>query len=348
MTPAPAPASAEVSADPGVRRWWRWGGLVAVLGVLVLVCLLSIAVGSRTLPLATVWDLLWHDDGGEDAFAIHDVRVPRTVLGLLSGAALGLAGALMQALARNPLADPGLLGVNHGASAAVVVAISLFGVSAPGGYVWFAIAGAGAASVIVYLLGAGGRPGTPDRLVLAGLAIGAALAAFVSAVLFLDPQSFDAFRFWEVGSLTGRKVDVVWQVGPFLAVGIVVALALARPLNAMGLGTDVARSLGVHVTRTQTAAALSVALLCGAATAAVGPIVFVGLAVPHLARLVTGPDQRWVLSYSLVIGPVLLIAADVLGRVVARPGELEVGIVTAVLGAPALLLLARRRRIATP
>ncbi|MFB9832654.1 FecCD family ABC transporter permease [Actinoallomurus acaciae] len=342
------PRRADADLDWRSRRWWRWSGLVVVIAVLALVCLLSLAIGARTVPLTSVWGLMWHDNGSDDAFAVHDVRIPRTVLGLLVGAALGLSGALMQALVRNPLADPGLLGVNTGASAAVVVAISAFGVTAPGAYVWFAIAGAGAVSVVVYLLGGSGRPGTPDRLVLAGLAISAALGAFVSAVLILDPQSFDAFRFWAVGSLTGRKIDVVWQIGPFLAVGIAVAMMLGRSLNAMAMGDQVARSLGVHVKRTQVGAAVSIALLCGAATAAAGPIVFVGLAVPHLARLMTGPDQRWVLLYALFIAPVLLIGADVIGRIVARPGELEVGIVTAVLGAPVLIALTRRRRIAMP
>lgn len=316
------------------------------VGVLAVVCLLSLAVGARSIPLDTVWQVLRHDDGGEAAFIVRELRVPRTLVGLMVGAALGLAGALMQALTRNPLADPGLLGVEIGASAAVVVAIAAFGVTTPGGYVWFAFAGAAATSVLVYVLGSSGRAATPERMVLAGAAISAALGAFVAAVLLLDARAFDRFRFWAIGSLAGRTMDVVVDVGPFVLVGSLVALLLGRSLNALALGEETGRALGAHLGRTRAGGVVAVTLLCGAATAAAGPIGFVGLTVPHLARLVTGPDHRWVLPYSLVLAPVLVVGADVVGRVLVAPGELEVGLVLAFLGAPVFIALCRRRRMA--
>ncbi|WP_432995576.1 FecCD family ABC transporter permease [Dactylosporangium sp. CA-233914] len=316
------------------------------MAVLVVLCLLSLAVGAQYIPLGTVWRALWRDDGSDAAFIVADLRIPRTLLGLGVGAALGLAGALMQALTRNPLADPGLLGVNIGSAAAVVVAIALFGVRTPLGYVWFAFLGAGAASVLVYLLGATGRVVSPERTVLAGTAVGAALGAFILAVLLLSSEAFDSFRFWALGSLAGRRMDVVVALAPFMLAGTVLALALARPLNALALGDQIGAALGLRLGRTRLATAVAVTLLCGAATAAVGPIGFVGLAVPHLARMIVGPDLRWVLPYSLVLAPILLLAADIVGRVVLPSGELEVGVVTAFLGAPAFVVLCRRRRIA--
>nr|WP_234323183.1 iron chelate uptake ABC transporter family permease subunit [Streptomyces bikiniensis] len=321
-------------------------GLLVTLGALLLVSLLSVWVGTRGIPFASTWELLWHPDGSEASVIVHDYRVPRTLLGLLVGAALGLSGALMQALTRNPLADPGLLGVNLGASAGVVVAIAFLGVASPLGYVWFALAGAAAASVGVHLLGSSGRTlATPDRLVVAGAAVTAVLYAFNWGVLLFDPEAFDQFRFWTVGSLAGRYHDIVLLVLPFVATGLVVALLLAPSLNALAMGDQVGRALGVNVGRTRLLAALAVMLLCGAATAAAGPIGFVGLAVPHIARFVVGPDQRWVLTYSMLLAPVLLIGSDVLGRVLGAPGEVQVGIVTAFIGAPLFIALCRRRKL---
>lgn len=340
---------ATVSARGAVRRRAaavRWYGLALAALALALVCALSLAVGARSVPLATVWEVLTQGRGGEEAFVVRRLRVPRTVIGLLAGAALGLAGALMQGLTRNPLADPGLLGVNNGASAAVVVAIAFLGVGSPSGYVWFAFLGAALTYAVVYLLGSSGRAASPERMVLAGAAINATLIAFVTAVVLHDIRAFDAFRFWAVGSLAGRDMDVVRQVGPLILAGVLTALCLARPLNALALGEETGRALGAHTERTRLAGAVAVALLCGGATAAAGPIAFIGLAVPHLVRMVTGPDQRWVMAYSLLLAPVLLLGADVVGRFLAAPGELETGIVTAFLGAPLFIALSRRRRIA--
>lgn len=266
------------------------------------------------------------------------------MLGLIVGAALGLAGAVMQALTRNPLAEPGLLGVNAGASAAVVSAISFFGVTSLTGYVWFAFAGAAIVSVAVYLLG-GSRSANPVRLALAGTAVTAALYGYVNAVQLLDSAALDRLRFWTVGSLASANLDTIGKVWPFIALGVLLTLLIARPLNALEMGDDTARALGAHLTRTRVLAMLAVTLLCGAATAACGPIVFIGLMIPHLVRAITGPDMRWILPYAAVLSPVLLLGADVVGRIVARPSELQVGIVTALLGGPVFIHLVRRKRM---
>ncbi|WP_432752234.1 FecCD family ABC transporter permease [Streptomyces sp. JL2001] len=324
----------------------RSTGLLAVLAALVLVGLLSVWVGTRGIPFASTWSVLWDPDGSETSVIIHEYRVPRTLLGLLVGAALGLSGALMQALTRNPLAEPGLLGISLGSSAGVVVAIAFLGVGSVLGYVWFAFAGAAVTSVAVYLLGASGRKvASPDRLVVAGAAVTAVLYAFNAAVLLLHPRAFDQFRFWTVGSLAGRYLDVVYVVLPFVLTGLVIALGLAPSLNALALGDQMGRALGLNVGRTRALGAAGVMLLCGAATAAAGPIAFVGLVVPHVARFLAGTDQRWVLAYSMLLAPALLIGADVLGRVLGAPGEVQVGIVTAFIGAPVFIAMCRRRKL---
>jgi len=322
-------------------------GLPLAAAGLAIVVVLSISVGAKGIPVGDVLDGLLRDDGSESAAIVRELRVPRTLVGLAVGVALGIAGALMQALTRNPLADPGLLGVEAGAAAAIVVAIAWLGLSEPSAYVWLAFVGAAVASVVVYVLGSRGRAGaTPVRLALAGTAIAAALTAFTYGVTLLDPEAFDDFRFWNVGSLVGRDLSILGDVGPFLIAGLVLALALARPLNALALGDDSGRALGAHIGRTRALGALAITLLCGAATAVAGPIAFVGLTIPHVARAIVGPDQRWVLAYSLLLAPILLVGADVIGRVVVRPGELEVGIITALVGAPVFIALVRRTRIA--
>ena len=307
------------------------------VGIVVLasVGLISLAIGTKGIAPGDVLRVLLHDDGSDAAAVVRDVRVPRLLVGLAVGVALGLAGALMQALTRNPLADPGLLGIDAGAAAAIVIAIAVLHLANPTEYVWFAFAGAAAASVVVYLLGSSGRAGaTPVRLALAGTCVAAALTAFTNGVTLLDPLAFNDFRFWSVGALAGRDLSVLAAVGPFLAAGAAIALVLARPLNAIALGDDAGRALGAAIGRTRALGAISVTLLCGGATAVAGPIAFVGLTVPHAARAIAGPDQRRVLAYSAVFAPILLIGADVIGRVVVRPSELEVGIVTALIGAP--------------
>ncbi|EIV91077.1 iron ABC transporter permease [Frankia sp. QA3] len=327
----------------------RLSGLMAALLALAGMCLLSFWVGANHLPFTVVWRVLWHDDGSSAALIVHDLRIPRTLLGLTVGAALGVAGALTQALTRNDLAEPGLLGVNIGASAAVVVGISAFGVTSPAGYVWFAFVGAGVTSVAVFVIGSAGRgAATPASLVVAGAAATALLGAFVNAALLLDTRTFDRVRFWDVGSLAAPGADALTATAPFIVVGILLAVSLARSLNALALGEEAARGLGVHLNRARASGALAVILLCGAATAAAGPITFVGLAVPHVARVIAGPDHRWVLPYSALLAAILLIGADLVGRVIIAPGELRVGIVTAFVGAPVFIALCRRARLARP
>ncbi|GAA3987115.1 iron chelate uptake ABC transporter family permease subunit [Actinomadura viridis] len=322
----------------------RAAGLPIAVAVLLAVVLLSLAVGARPLAPSQVWRGLF-EAGSEGYTVVHQMRLPRTLLGLLAGTALGLAGAVMQAVTRNPLADPGLLGISAGASAAVVSAISFLGVASFTGYVWFAFAGAGAVAVLLYAVG-GGRAATPARLALAGAALNAALYSYVNAVQLLDTASLDRMRFWTVGSLAAAHPATVQRMAPFIAVGVVLALALARPLNALAMGEDAARALGAGPARTRAVAIVAVTLLCGAATAACGPIVFLGLMVPHAVRALTGPDLRWVLPYSAVLAPALMLAADVLGRVAARPSEIQVGVITVVLGGPLFLALVRGRRVA--
>jgi iron complex transport system permease protein len=326
----------------------RTAGLVALLGVLVVVAVLGVAVGARPIPLGTVLDALTaYDPASDEHLIVQTLRIPRTVLGIAVGVALGLAGAVMQGVSRNPLADPGILGINAGAAFAVVIAIYALGIGTLTGYVWFAFVGAAVAAIVVYGLGSLGREGpTPVKLALAGSALTALLTSLTTAVLLMDVQTLDQFRFWVVGSLAGRDAEIARQVLPFLASGAVLALVSARSLNALALGDDVARSLGQRVAVARALSALAVVLLTGAAVAAAGPIAFVGLAVPHVARAITGPDYRWVLPYSAVLAPILLLGADVIGRVVARPGELQAGIVTALLGAPFFIALVRRRKLA--
>ena len=329
------------------RRAALLGGLAMGAALLVLVALASVALGARSMPLSAVLDAFLAPDGSSDHTVIRELRVPRTLLGIGVGAALGLAGALMQSLTRNPLADPGLLGINEGAALGVTLALGVFGLTDPMVYVWFAFAGAAAASIVVYTLGAAGRSGAgPVRLTLAGIAVGMVFTAAASAILRMDPQTFDRMRFWLTGSLAGQTADTLTRLAPFLIAGLVLGLCLGRPLNLLSMGDDAAKALGVAVTRTRVLTAVAVTLLCGAATAAAGPLWFVGLAVPHAVRAMVGQDQRWVLPYSALVAPVLLLVADVAGRLIARPGEVQVGIMCAVIGAPVFILMARRRRLA--
>ncbi|MBM7074929.1 iron chelate uptake ABC transporter family permease subunit [Micromonospora sp. MMS20-R1-14] len=336
-SPTAAPGVASTRRRVGVRA----AGLGTGLLLLVAVTVLSIAVGAKQLTLVEVWHGLVSPGSPEHA-VVQQMRLPRTLLGLLAGAALGVAGSLMQALTRNPLADPGLLGINAGASAAVATATALLGVATVRGWIWFALLGAVVVTVAVHAVG-GGRQATPERLALAGAALNAVLYSFVSAVMLLDAVSLDRLRFWTVGSLATADFTTVATVAPFILAGLLVGLAGARPLNALALGDDAARALGASPALIRAGTVTAVTLLCGAATAACGPIVFVGLLVPHLVRALTGPDLRWLLPYAAVLAPVLLLGADVLGRVLGRPGELQVGLVTAVLGGPLFLRLVARR-----
>jgi iron complex transport system permease protein len=336
-----APAAASGSGRRGV-------GLLACVGVLALVCLLSIALGTRNISPVAVWDAFVHFSDTDEQSIVRDLRVPRTVLGILAGVAFGLSGAVIQAVTRNPLADPQILGINSGAALFVVFAVGVLGLTRLSEYLWFGFAGVAVALTLVYLLGSAGRAGaTPIRLTLAGVALGAVMDGLSSGIRLVKPRAFDYLRFWDVGTLAGRPMEVATTILPFVVAGALLALVVARELNAVALGDDLAKTLGAGVRRTRVLALVSVMLLSGAATAAVGPIGFVGLMIPHVVRWVVGPDQRWIFGYTLVCGPILLLLADIVGRLVVRPGELRVGIVTAFVGAPVLIWWIRRARVST-
>lgn len=327
------------STVTGGRSAW----LVVAVVVLVAACAASLAIGARGLPLSTVWEATtnFNPESGDHAVVI--ARIPRTVLGLLAGAALGLAGAAMQGVARNPLADPGILGLNAGAALAVVVGIYVFGVGSLTGYIWFAFIGAASAAVVVYAIASRGRDGaTPVKLALAGAALSAGLFSLMNVILVSSQDTLDRFRFWQVGSIGGRDWSVLLPALPFLTVGAVIVMASGRILNSLALGDDIARGLGQNVALSRGVIGLGIVLLCGSATALAGPIGFLGLVIPHAVRSLTGPDYRWVLPFSMISAPILLIIADVIGRVVLLPGEVPAGIMTALVGAPVFVWLIRR------
>ena len=315
--------------------------------VLAGTCLLSLAVGTENVSLATVWGAVTDYGDTGNQWIVHDLRIPRTLLGIVVGIALGLSGALIQGMSRNPLADAQILGVNSGAGLFVVAAIAFLGLRSVWSYVWFAFVGALVAMVFVYLIGATGRAvATPVRMLLAGVAAGAVMEGISFGIRLRNPRAFDSMRYWDAGALDGHPLAVVGVIAPFVAVGAVLCLYVSRGLNAVAMGDDLAVAMGGNVVRTRLIALVAVTLLAGAATAGAGPIGFVGLMVPHAVRWFTGPDWRWICAYCVFAAPALLLAADVVGRVVVRPGELPAGIVTAFIGAPVLIWLVRRRTAA--
>ncbi|KAM9866590.1 Ferric enterobactin transport system permease protein FepD [Leucobacter aridicollis] len=323
-------------------------GIAALIAALCLVLVLSITYGANPVPMSEVWRTVFDSDGSEASSIVWTLRAPRTLVGIVAGAAFGVAGALIQAITRNPLADPGILGVNAGAGFAITVGVAVFGVTGIAGYVWFSFAGAVLATVLVYLIGASGRgSASPVTLVIAGVALAAVLTAFATFLQLINEETFRSFRNWSLGSLARVSVSDTLTVLPLIVLGLVLAVVISGSLNAVALGDDQAASLGANIARTRTIGLISVTLLAGAATALTGGIAFVGLAVPHLVRWFTGPDQRWIIAYTALASPVLVLSADVLGRVVARPGEIEAGVMTAVLGAPVLIALVRRRKAST-
>ena len=319
--------------------------VAALLAALAVAVFASFALGARQIDLSSTLAALLGHAQGTDGMVVIELRGPRTLIGVVAGAALGVAGALMQGVTRNPLADPGILGVNAGASLLVVVAIAVFGITGAGGYVWFAFLGAALATVLVYLVGTGRGGATPLSLTLAGAAVTAVLTALITLVLLTDLDTLNKFRFWQVGSLTGRDLAAVASVVPFIGVGLLLAFVLSPRLNIMALGDDIATGLGQSVAFTRIGAAAAVVLLCGGATAIAGPIVFVGLVVPHITRRLVGSDYRWILVCSVLLGAVLLLVADIVGRLIVRPAELEAGLLVAVIGAPVLVALVRRSRV---
>ncbi|MDR1411004.1 MAG: iron chelate uptake ABC transporter family permease subunit [Spirochaetaceae bacterium] len=306
----------------------------------------SLAFGSRSLSLEDIIGGLTHDIPATLGETVVQRRIPRTIFGLMAGAALGMSGALMQAITRNPLADPGILGVNTGAALFVVAGIAFLGISTPGQYIVLALCGAALSAVFVYAVGSiGGRGATPVKLALAGSATSAALSSLISAIMLPRAAVMDAFRFWQVGRIGGATWDGIRSVAPFLAAGALLGLCSLSALNALALGDDVAAGLGLRVGRARLIAAAAGVMLCGATTALAGPIAFVGLMVPHVIRLAVGVDQRWIIPLSAAGGAAILLYSDVIGRLLGRPGELEAGIVTAFLGAPVLIYVAARTKV---
>lgn len=341
QTRTPLSGAAQVRRPTAVRLAW----FVAAVAVLAVLCVASVAFGVRWVSMSEIFGGLTGDIQGVAEAAVL-ARVPRTVLAILVGAALALSGAGMQAVTRNPLADPGILGVTGGAALAVVIGLAFFGVTAAVPTMLWAIVGSAVAAVFVYSVGSLGRGGaTPLKLALAGAAISAAFASLVSAILLPRVDILEAYRFWQIGGVGGATWDRILMVTPVLLVGAVIVFATARGLNSLALGDDLATGLGENVTRTRIIASIGAVVLCGAATAVAGPIAFVGLVIPHLCRLLVGTDHRWLLPFSAITGACLLVFADIIGRVVARPEEIEVGIITALIGAPFFIWIVRRQKV---
>ncbi|WP_093657453.1 FecCD family ABC transporter permease [Streptomyces wuyuanensis] len=331
------------AAAPGTRRVLAIAAAVAALLVAVL---LSLAVGARPIAPSAVLDALLHGGTSESAQVVLELRLPRTLIGLMVGASLALAGTVLQGLTRNPIADPGILGISQGASVGVVLAIAFAGVHTLNGYVWFAFAGAAIASVAVYAVASSGRGGaTPVKLALGGAAINALLVSVTTAVLTTRAAALDEFRFWQVGALGGRNAEIAAQIWPFLLLGTLLVLSVARGLDALALGDDVAKGLGRRVATVRVVGGIGATVLTGAGVAAAGPVAFVGLAVPHIARAIVGSDHRWVLPFAALLGPVMLLVSDVVGRILFPPGEIPAGVTTALIGVPFLVAMVRRKAV---
>ncbi|MEU3685350.1 iron ABC transporter permease [Streptomyces sp. NPDC030592] len=348
MTTTAAQRPESPPRGPTELRRRRVAGLGVLAALLVVAAAASLAVGARALSPAEVWHGLFAAPEPDQRLTeirliVQTVRVPRTVLAVVAGVALGVGGALIQGYTRNPIADTGLLGVNSGASFAVVSGIAAFGFTSPFQYVWFGFAGAAVAGVVVFGLSSIGRgAGNPLTLALAGQGVTVFLAAMTTAVALTDKASLNALRFWNAGSLTGVGFDVIWPVSAFVAAGLLAALTTLPSVNLLNLGDDVARGLGVNITLTRTVGIVAITLLAGAATAACGPIAFLGLMVAHVARYLTGPDYRWLVPYAGLLGAVVLLVCDIVGRLVVRPGELDAGVVVSLLGAPFFAVLVWR------
>jgi iron complex transport system permease protein len=316
--------------------------LLLSLLVLLISLLVSVTLGAVEIPLSTIYAALTAFDGSTDHLIIRTVRLPRSLIAILVGAAIAVAGTLMQGITRNPLADPGILGINAGAAMAVVMTTFIFGTSSASVYAWCAFLGASVAAVIVYLLGSLGRGGmTPLNITIAGAALTAFLSSITTGILILSQRTLDEIRFWLAGSVAGSDLKLFLQVLPYIAIGLAIAFALSRPITTLSLGEDVARGLGQRTAWVKVTAAISVVLLAGSSVAAAGPIGFIGLVVPHIVRFFVWFDYRWILPYSAVFGAILLLVADIGARLLIKPQELPVGVMTALLGTPFFIYLAR-------
>ncbi|KQH84506.1 iron ABC transporter permease [Vibrio furnissii] len=336
------------ASKPAVHADSRFNRMFAFITLLMVVCglcLLSVAFGTRDVSWADVTGALQGHTRtvGEAAVAM---RIPRTVLAAIVGASLGLAGAVMQGITRNPLADPGIFGVNIGAAFFVVIGLAWFGIDELKSYVWMAILGSAVTALFVYTIGAMGRGGaTPLKLTLAGAATSAAFSCFTLAVVLPRNDIAGGVRSWQIGGVGGATFEAMHYVLPFILVGLLITIVTARKLNTLALGDELAAGLGENVVLARGLSGLGAILLCGASTAICGPIGFVGLVVPHFCRLLVGVDHRWLLPFSALGGASLLVLSDVLGRLISRPSELAVGVVTAFIGAPFFIWVVRRQRV---
>ncbi|MCM6771954.1 iron ABC transporter permease [Nocardia sp. CDC159] len=361
MTAPTILAAQQLSATRGTRRR-RVGGVLVLLALLAGGVVASLAIGAHWLPpgqLAAALSERFVTDPAtiaamspdraarnDAALTVQSLRLPRTLIAIVAGAALGTAGALIQGHTRNPIADPGLLGVNAGAAFAMVTAISVLGLGAPIQYVWFALAGAAIAAVIVFgLSGIGTGAMSPLTLILVGSGISVFLGALTSVTILSDSAALNVNRYWNTGSIAGRGYSGLWTTAPLMIGGMAVAFAHARRINVLNLGDDIARALGTNVIRARLVGVLTLTALAGGATAACGAIAFLGLIAPHIARRVTGPDYRWLVPCAALVGAVLTVYADTAGRIVARPGEIPVGIMLSLIGAPCFVALALARRM---
>lgn len=321
-------------------------GFVIALLLLAIVVFLSLMIGAKPLPFQTVWEALFSPTNSYDHTIILHSRVPRTIIALAVGPAFGLAGALIQAITRNPLADPGILGVNAGAAFAVAVGVGIFSITTISNYIWLALIGAFIATTAVYIISGGGgkKAPTPIQITLAGVALGAALSGITTTLTLINSRAFSQMLNWSIGTLARRTLDDLLPVVPILFIGILLALIIAPALNTIAFGEERAASLGVNIGLVRAIGLVAITLLAGGATAIAGPIAFIGLMVPHCVRWFVGPDQPWIFLYSLVIAPLLLILSDILGRVIMLPTEIPVGIITGLVGAPILIILVQRRK----
>lgn len=312
---------------------------------LIIVSVLSILYGSKSVDMEILFDAFFTN---KESFSISVVqaRIPRTLFGILAGASLGVSGCLMQSITRNPIADPSILGINTGASLFVVVGIAFFSISSPSQYIWLGFTGAMLTAILVYGIASVGQSGaTPIKLALAGAATSMALMSLVNTIMLPNSQVMDSFRFWQTGSIGGAKWNMILVLLPYFILGLLLSFYLSSSLNTLALGDELATSLGINSKKVRAMAAFAGVLLCGATTALAGPIAFVGLMVPHIMRLLIGSNMHYLLPLSALGGSILLLGADIIGRVIASPAELEVGIITAILGAPVFIYIVRKVKI---
>lgn len=312
---------------------------------LIIVSVLSILYGSKSVDMEILFDAFFTN---KESFSISVVqaRIPRTLFGILAGASLGVSGCLMQSITRNPIADPSILGINTGASLFVVVGIAFFSISSPSQYIWLGFTGAMLTAILVYGIASVGQSGaTPIKLALAGAAVSMALMSLVNTIMLPNSQVMDSFRFWQTGSIGGAKWNMILVLLPYFILGLLLSFYLSSSLNTLALGDELATSLGINSKKVRAMAAFAGVLLCGATTALAGPIAFVGLMVPHIMRLLIGSNMHYLLPLSALGGSILLLGADIIGRVIASPAELEVGIITAILGAPVFIYIVRKVKI---